>query len=103
MLRWLDGTAPVPFESVASAKVNVVPAAVTTGCRGILVAGLEVHAEAVAAAPHHGPSALPGYSGGTRTLILSVLKAMRESEVLKDRTAGNVGVFLRPSQILHQA
>jgi hypothetical protein len=103
MPRLLDGFAPVQFESLASVDVNVAPEAVNTGCRGILVADFEVHSEDVAAASHHGPSALRGYGGERRTLILSVLKAIRENEISKDRTGGNVRVFLRPPQILNQA
>ena len=103
MLRLLDASAPVRFESVASVDVNVAPEAVNTGCRAILVADLEVHSEDAAVASHHGPSALRGYGGERRTLILSVLRAIRENEISKDRTGGNVRVFLPPPKILNQA
>ena len=103
MLRLLDGSAPVRSENVTSVDVNVAPEAVNIGCRGMLVVDFEVRSEDVAAASQHGPSALRGYRGERRTLILSVLKAIRENEISKDRTGGNVKIFLRPPQILNQA
>jgi len=65
--------------------------------------GLKVHSEDVAAASHHGPSALRGYGGERCTLIPSGLKAIRENEMSKDRTGGNVRVYLLPPQILNPA
>ena len=103
MVRLLEGSAPVRFESVGNVNANVAREAVNTGCRAILVADLAVHSEDVVAASHQGPSALRGYGGERRTLILFVLKAIRENEISKDRTGGTVRVFLPPPQILNQA
>lgn len=103
MLRLLDGSASVRFESVANADVNVAPKAVNTGYRAILVTYFEVHSEDLAATSLQRPSALRGYGGQRHTLILSVLNAIREDEIAKNRTAGSARVFLPPPQILNQA
>src|ERR1700683_26314 len=60
MLRLLDGSVPVRFESVANVNANVACEAVNTECRAILVAVFELHSEDAAAAPHHGAKCVAG-------------------------------------------